>query len=285
MWCLGYFVTQAFSMEEGRHLTALRVGSNIVSEVHYYIHQYNQLIERRNIMTTITLAHTSLRALGTVREHKEGAAVALAMLLVTLLYESAASYMPDYAFSVWAFVGVWTGLTTVWLTRTENILCWPWGIVSAAAFGWFFGEIGLLGQQWLNWGFFLTVQVWAWYHWVSGGKDEGDLPVTRMSWGSRTLYLVLIALGTWLVYSSIGYFAYEPKLPLLDALVVASSVVAQYLLGKKKVESWVLWLGPVNIISIYLFYMTGAYVVTALYIAFLIHAVFALRTWWKASAT
>jgi nicotinamide mononucleotide transporter len=144
--------------------------------------------------------------------------------------------MPDYAFSVWAFVGVWTGLTTVWLTRTENILCWPWGIVSAAAFGWFFGEIGLLGQQWLNWGFFLTVQVWAWYHWVSGGKDEGDLPVTRMSWGSRTLYLVLIALGTWLVYSSIGYFAYEPKLPLLDALVVASSVVAQYLLGKKKVE-------------------------------------------------
>jgi nicotinamide mononucleotide transporter len=58
-----------------------------------------------------------------------------------------------------------------------------------------------------------------------------------------------------------------------------SSVVAQFLLGRKKVESWVLWLGPVNLLSITLFFLAGAYTVTALYIAFFIHAAFALRSW------
>jgi nicotinamide riboside transporter PnuC len=172
-------------------------------------------------MTTITYTRPALRVLGTMHEHKEGAIVALLMLVATIAYESVASFMPDYAFNIWAFLGVWTGLTTVWLTRTENILCWPWGIVSAAAFGWFFGEIGLVGQQWLNWGFFLTVQVWAWYYWVSGGKEENDLPVTRMSWGSRSIYLALIALGTWLIYSWIEYFRKEESREL--ALVARPS--------------------------------------------------------------
>ncbi|MFM2374578.1 MAG: hypothetical protein RLZZ234_573 [Candidatus Parcubacteria bacterium] len=235
-------------------------------------------------MNTIIISRPALRALGTLVEHKEAALVALAMAVVTILYEHAASFMPDYMFNMWAFVGVWTGLTCVWLTRTENILCWPWGAVSAAAFGWFFGEIGLLGQQWLNLGFFLPVQVWAWYHWVYGGREERDLNVTRMSMSARLCAAAVILLLTWLVYTSIHYFAFEPKLPHLDALVVASSVVAQYLLGRKKVESWLLWLGPVNVVSIYLFYMTGAYVLTALYIAFLIHAYFALMAWGRETA-
>jgi nicotinamide mononucleotide transporter len=64
-----------------------------------------------------------------------------------------------------------------------------------------------------------------------------------------------------------------------DALVVTASVTAQYLLGRKIIESWWLWLGPVNLLSIALFYAAGAYVVMALYCAFFIHAVVALRDW------
>jgi nicotinamide mononucleotide transporter len=57
--------------------------------------------------------------------------------------------------------------------------------------------------------------------------------------------------------------------------------VAQWLLGRKKLESWYLWLGPVNVLSIILFLLSGAYVVTALYVAFLIHAIFAIKSWKK----
>ncbi|MEZ4195361.1 MAG: nicotinamide mononucleotide transporter [Candidatus Paceibacterota bacterium] len=77
------------------------------------------------------------------------------MLLVTVLYEWLSSYLlPDFIFNAYEFVGTWAGLTTVWLARTENVLCWPWGIISALTLGYFFATIGLPGQQWLNWGYF-----------------------------------------------------------------------------------------------------------------------------------
>ncbi len=212
--------------------------------------------------------------------HIEHAYVVVAMLAVTLLYEAiSAQLIPDFAFNAYEFVGTWAGLVCVWLSRTENVLCWPWGIVSAAAFGFFFSTIGLPGQQWLNWGYFLVIQLFAWPHWAFGGVGKTELPVTTLSWGGRMSALVAIVLGTYAVYLLIDALVPGSLHPVLDAIVVASSVVAQFLLGRKKVESWILWLGPVNMLSIALFYTAGAYTVMALYVAFFVHACFALRTW------
>jgi nicotinamide mononucleotide transporter len=167
----------------------------------------------------------------------------------------------------------------VWLTRTRNILCWPWGIFSAFALGFFFSRIGLPGQQWLNWIYFGVLQLWAWPHWAFGGAERTELPVTTLTPMGRLVTLVSAIAGSILIYKVIDVFAPGSVYPWLDAIVVASSVVAQFLLGRKKVESWILWLGPVNALSIVLFYAAGAYMVTALYLAFFVHAIFGLRAW------
>jgi nicotinamide mononucleotide transporter len=218
--------------------------------------------------------------MGTYEEHQENLLVTVAMLLVTLVYEYGTSLLvPDFALNPYELVGVWSGLVCVWLTRTQNVLCWPWGILSSAALGMFFMQIGLPGQQWLNWGYFLVIQLWAWPYWVFGGKNRTMLKVTRLDLLGRLYTLAAIALGTLAVYVAIDLFAPGSLYPALDALVVASSVVAQFLLGRKNIESWFLWLGPVNLVSICLFFMVGAYTLTALYIAFFIHAAIALTEW------
>jgi nicotinamide mononucleotide transporter len=233
--------------------------------------------------TTVTVNNrTFMRLLGTSTEHREAAGVAIIMMAVTVFYESGATFMPGYAFHLGAFLGTWMGLVCVWLTRTENILCWPWGIASSMFLGWFFRDIGLPGQQWLNWGFFLIVQLWAWPYWVFGSKRTDDLPVTLLSSFGRAVALGCLVGGAWATYAFIDMFAYQPQYPILDAVVVSASIVAQFLLGRKKVESWLLWLGPVNVVSIFLFMLTGAYVLTALYVAFLVHACIALRSWYLA---
>jgi nicotinamide mononucleotide transporter len=230
-------------------------------------------------MNTVSIQRVSLW--GNKREHAENSRVALLMLLVTIVYECISrAVLPDFTFNIYEFIGTWAGLVTVWLCRTENILCWPWGVVSAATLGYFFLGIGLPGQQWLNWGYFLIIQFWAWPHWAFGGEDKTVLPVTTLTTGGRMLTLLSIVLGSGLVYLAIDLLVPGSQYPLLDAVVVASSVVAQYLLGRKNVESWILWLGPVNLLSIILFYNAGAYTVMALYIAFLIHAFFALKSWY-----
>lgn len=222
------------------------------------------------------------RLWGTPKEHLEQLKVAVIMFIVTALYEYISiRFVPGYSFNIYEFLGTWSGLVCVWLARTTNILSWPWGIFSSAMLGVFFSQIGLPGQQWLNWGYFLIIQLWAWPHWAFGGKDKTDLPITVMSRRSRLFALGLLMLGTFGSYALIDVFAPGSFHPWLDALVVSSSVIAQFLLGRKKVESWILWLGPVNMVSIALFYLAGAYTLMALYVAFFIHAVFALSTWAK----
>ncbi len=230
--------------------------------------------------------HTTLRGirglLGGRRDHTEGVLVTVAMLAVTLIYEIASAYfVPGFAVNMYEFVGTWAGLVCVWLSRTENILCWPAGIVSALAFGFFFGAIGLPGQQWLNWGYFLVIQLWAWPHWVWGGEARTELPVTTLTWKGRAFALLAVLLGSVAVFALIDRLVPGSVYPVLDAVVVSASVVAQFLLGRKKIESWFLWLGPVNALSIALFFVAGAYTVMALYVAFFIHALFALRSWKK----
>ena len=222
------------------------------------------------------------RLLGDKQAHKEHIIVVLSMLAVTALYQFiASSVISDYAVNWFEFVGTWAGLTCVWLTRTQNVLCWPWGIVSSIAFGFFFNEIGLPGQQWLNWGYFLAIQLWAWPYWVFGGANRTELHVSRLGVKGRVVALLAVVGGTYAVHTLIGYFAPGSLYPVLDALVVAASITAQYLLGRKLIESWWLWLGPVNLLSIGLFFAAGAYVVMALYVAFFIHAFFALREWYR----
>ncbi|MCB9816436.1 nicotinamide mononucleotide transporter [Candidatus Nomurabacteria bacterium] len=221
------------------------------------------------------------RLLGNRTTHKEHLYVVVTMALVTILYELiAAKLIPDFVFSTYEFIGTWAGLVCVWLTRTQNVLCWPWGILSSVMFGFLFAEIGLPGQQWLNWGYFLVIQVWAWPYWVFGGRDHSELKVSRLTRRGWVMVVAVLVVGTYLVYQVIDTFAPGSLYPVLDALVVVASVTAQFLLGRKKIESWWLWLGPVNLISIILFYTAGAYVVMALYVAFFIHAVFALRSWY-----
>jgi nicotinamide mononucleotide transporter len=219
--------------------------------------------------------------LGTKAQHAENLRVTLFMLLVTLMYQAvSAQLIPEFQFNWFEFIGTWSGLVTVWLARTENILSWPWGIVSAATLGYFFASIGLVGQQWLNWGYFLIIQLWAWPHWAFGGVAKSTLPITRFqsAWGWIGT-IGVIGVGTLIVYSLIALIAPASTYPVIDAIVVASSITAQFLLGRKKLESWFLWLGPVNVLSIILFALSGAYIVMALYVAFFIHAIFALRSW------
>jgi nicotinamide mononucleotide transporter len=125
----------------------------------------------------------------------------------------------------------------------------------------------------------MVMQVWAWPYWAFGGKDKTPLPVTRLGVRGWVLTLLAVGTGTGLVYTLISLIVPTSHYPILDAIVVASSVVAQLLLGQKKLESWYLWLGPVNVLSVILFVLAGAYVVLALYVAFLIHAFFAIRSW------
>ena len=180
------------------------------------------------------------------------------------------------------FAGTATSLWSVWITQRRNVLALPVGIVSVALMGWFFLEIGLAGQMLLHWVYYLPIQFWAWREWTRGGENDTELLVTRLTTGVRVVVVAAMALFT----AMLGWWldaGWDNALyTYWDASIVAASVVAMVLLSKKKVESWWLWIGPVNVSAIGLYTATDAFMFAALYVLFLMMAFVGLARWTKA---
>lgn len=216
-------------------------------------------------------------------EHRHAAIAALGSLVACWLYWlGTRQWAPEVTPGVVEFGGTATSLWSVWITQRRNVLAMPVGIVSVILMGWFFHDISLVGQTWLHWGYYLPVQFWAWAQWTRGGEDHSELTVTHLTLPMRALVLsagavATVALG-WVLDAGWDDALYT----YWDASIVAASVLAMVLLSRKKVESWWLWIGPVNVSAIGLYLSTGAYMFAALYVLFLVMAFVGLARWIRA---
>ena len=236
------------------------------------------------IPTTEGPAATAAPWFGRRWEHRQAAIAATGSLLAcTLYWLGTKRFAPDFVPGWVEFGGTMTSLWSVWITQRRNVLALPVGIVSVILMGWFFRDIGLVGQEWLHWGYYLPVQFWAWAQWTRGGEEQTELLVTRLSNPARILALAGGAIATmalgWLLDAGWDDALYT----YWDASIVAASVVAMLLLSRKKVESWWLWILPVNVSAIGLYLTTGAYMFAALYGLFLVMAFVGLARWIRAA--
>jgi len=236
------------------------------------------------IPTTEGPAATAAPWFGRRWEHRQAAIAAIGSLLACSMYWLGTKrFAPDFVPGWVEFGGTMTSLWSVWITQRRNVLALPVGIVSVILMGWFFRDIGLVGQEWLHWGYYLPVQFWAWAQWTRGGEEQTELLVTRLSNPARVLALTGGAIATmalsWLLDAGWDDALYT----YWDASIVAASVVAMLLLSRKKVESWWLWILPVNVSAIGLYLATGAYMFAALYGLFLVMAFVGLARWIRAA--
>ena len=217
-------------------------------------------------------------------EHKHAIVAGIGSFVLCWIYWFGTRiWAPDYVPGVIEFSGTTTSLWSVWITQKRNVLALPIGIVSVILMGWFFLQIDLLGQTFLHWGYYLPVQFWAWSQWTRGGENQSELTVTLLKNKERLIGMVFIVVFT-LILGNLLNAGWESAVHTYwDASIVAASIVAMVLLSRKKVESWLLWILPVNVSAIILYFITGAFMFSALYILFLIMAFVGLFRWILAS--
>lgn len=178
-------------------------------------------------------------------------------------------------------VGSIFGLSCVFLTRKENVWCWPHGIISVIFMAIFYWNIGLTGQAGLQGIYFLLIQFWGWYLWLYGGENKTEMKISVLSANQWFYVGIAIAFLTVTIYKLIDLIVPTSQFPLWDANIVACSIVAQTLLNWKKIESWWIWLIPVNISTIAILITTGAYMFAVMYIIYLFNASYAIYQWYK----
>ena len=209
---------------------------------------------------------------------------------------SAVEWWAMIAISVLAGCGVWrhwwpldptevlgfvSGGICVWLTARAHIWNFPIGLANNVFFFILFFRAALFADMTLQLIYF-ALGIYGWVLWVKGGPARGALPISRTRLPEWFALFVFVALGT-VVMRAILLRAHGAS-PFWDGLTTALSLAAQYLLSRKRLEHWWLWM-LADIIYVPL-YLTRQLPLTAvLYGVFLLMCAFGLRGWlvtWRA---
>lgn len=199
----------------------------------------------------------------------------------------------NYPMSYIEFIGTVSGLACVWLTVKRHISCWPVGIVNIFFFFLVFYQVRLYSDMILQVIFFI-LSIYGWYRWLHPRTEEeanekNELKVTRLSGKNRIISLTLIliaiaALGAFMKKVHIFFPVVFPEpaaFPFWDASTTVMSVYAQYLLARKKLEAWALWI-TVDVICVFLYNLKGIKFISAEYFIFLVMAISGFTGWFRA---
>ena len=154
---------------------------------------------------------------------------------------------------------------------------WPLAVVSSLLYFVVFRESKLYGDASLQL-FFAVVALWGWFQWLRGHRSDGSaLHVARLTPRGRVLTAVVSAA----LWPAIGWFLKtytDTDVPWWDAFPTAASIVGQWLLGRKYVENWPVWI-VVDIVGAALFVYKGLWLTTLLYLVFVAMAAVGWRSW------
>ncbi|MGX7687724.1 nicotinamide riboside transporter PnuC [Flectobacillus roseus] len=187
-------------------------------------------------------------------------------------------FLVDYVQTNWIEVfGIVTSLIYVWLNIRQNIWSWFWAIVSSSVYGVVYFQSKLYSDMELQI-VFIILGVYGWYQWLYGGANETELPVSRMP-----KKYILICLAAGIAFTGVSGYLHaqtDASLPYLDSSLTAISLIASWMIAKKYLENWILWI-VANLVYIGMYYVKDLHGTSILYALLLVMAIKGYFDWRK----
>lgn len=198
---------------------------------------------------------------------------ALAVLgSLTLITGSVSHRLPLDLIEVLGFL---TGALAVWLTVRQNVVNWPVGIANSAFYLIVFLHARLFADMSLQ-AIYIGLGFLGWYWWLRGGAGRTVLQP------SRTGPMTALALAAILLTGAAGLTVFLQRVhdaaPFWDALTTVMSLIAQFMLTRKLLENWLVWISA-DLIYIGLYLSRGLVLTGLLYAIFLTMCVAGLVQW------
>ena len=168
------------------------------------------------------------------------------------------------------------GAVSVFLSARQNIWSWPTAIVNVSLYTFIFYSSGLYSDMGLQ-VVYLALSVYGWYQWLRGGEGHTPLRVSRASgrvWAVSAGVAVVFWLALWQLTARLP----GVSLPWLDSGLTTVSLVAQWMMTRKILENWVLWI-IADIVYVPMYIYKELYVTAGLYTVFLVLAIMGFVQW------
>lgn len=137
----------------------------------------------------------------------------------------------------WDWIACITGVLGVILTIFESIWCWPLAMISVAISIIAFYTQHLYGDMSLN-VFYLFSGLYGWVYWKQNKTKAFTVTRIKVKW--ITPIVISVVLQSILYYYLLNYFKSDQV--IFDAILTACSFTCTFMMTKKWVENWLLWI-------------------------------------------
>ena len=186
----------------------------------------------------------------------------------------------SYIYSNWVEIaGVILSLIYLYLSIKQKVSLWVFGFLSSALYIIVFYRTKFYADMSLQF-YYLIISVYGWINWKKGKQDSGkEIPTTRTS---KRLFIQL-GIASILVYA-VYYIVLarftDSTIPKADSLVGMLSVIGTWMLARKLIENWLVWI-VADGIATGLFFYKELYLTAFLFIIYTAMAVVGYLQWKK----
>lgn len=172
------------------------------------------------------------------------------------------------------------GLIAIFLQIRQNVLYWPVSIILVSLYIVVYIQARLYADMSLQ-VYYLVISFYGWYYWLSGKKAvrQKKVPVTFAS-RKLLIYSLIVSIALFILISQILVYLTDSDVPYWDAFTTALSFVATWMLARKIIENWIIWI-VVDAVSIGIYIYKELYPTTILFTVLTILAFAGYFTWRK----
>lgn len=177
-------------------------------------------------------------------------------------------------------LGAILGFAYILFSIRQSIWTWPVGLLTSVLYVWVFLTTKLYADMGLQ-VYYVFISIYGWYEWLRGksSDDNGKLHITRLTLKLGLILALISVLVFLLMWYVLKNFTDSP-VPFADSLATTLSIVATWMLARKILEHWLVWIF-VDAFSIGLFWYKDLYPTVILFVVYTVMALVGFVEWKK----
>ena len=177
-------------------------------------------------------------------------------------------------------LGAILGILYIIFSIRQNILTWPIGIITSLLYIVVFFKSALYAAMGLQ-VYYVLISIYGWILWLRGKKENSKslLPVQLVK---KKLWIKIAAVSV-IIYAVILFILLnfsDSDVPFMDSLTTSLSIVATWMLAKKYIEHWIIWIF-VDIVSSGLYIYKNLWPTVVLFVVYTVMAFIGFTEWKK----
>ena len=139
------------------------------------------------------------------------------------------------------FIAVVSGIASVWFSKQEKILVYPFGIISVTLYIFITFQSKLYADTGIN-AYYLVMSIFGWWNWKNT-KDlaASQIPITKSTRRGNIINVLTFLFAVGFIYIMLIKFT-DSDVPLVDSITTGLAITGMYLMALKKIEHWIFWI-------------------------------------------